>query len=155
MTRQDAHEPLTLGERVADGAAATIGSWRFVIGQSVLTLAWIVANTLHGWSHWDAYPYVLLNLCYSFQAGFTGPILLLASNRQAAKDRAMAQRDDEELGELAKLQSEQMQLLADGREHDAWMREHITAMERRMAMLAPRPRGDNPHIDHALPEAAR
>jgi uncharacterized membrane protein len=54
----------------------------------------------------------LLNLMFSVQAAYTGPILLLASNRQAARDRAMAQRDDEELGVIYGLQHEQMQILS-------------------------------------------
>ena len=49
---------------------------------------------------------------FSVQAAYTGPILLLASNRQSTKDRAMAQRDDEELGVIYKLQHEQMQILS-------------------------------------------
>lgn len=105
MNRAAIHDPraphLTMGDRVADRTASAIGSWRFVIAQTVLTVAWIVLN-LAGWLawKWDPYPFILLNLCYSFQAGFTGPILLLASNRQAAKDRALAAKDDEELAEL-------------------------------------------------------
>jgi uncharacterized membrane protein len=65
-----------------------------------------------GLAHFDLYPFVLLNLMFSVQAAYTGPILLLASNRQSAKDRAMAWRDDEELGVIYKLQHEQMDILA-------------------------------------------
>lgn len=111
MNRQESHAAATLGERVADAIAAFVGSWRFILGQVAFTLAWLLLNTLHGWQHWDQYPYVLLNLVYSFQAGFTGPILLLAGNRQAQRDRAMAARDDEEIGLLLTLQREQMELL--------------------------------------------
>ena len=64
-----------------------------------------------GVGHFDPFPYVLLNLMFSVQAAYTGPILLLASNRQATKDRAMAWRDDEELGVIFKLQHEQMEIL--------------------------------------------
>jgi uncharacterized membrane protein len=55
---------------------------------------------------------VLLNLMFSVQAAYTGPILLLAGNRQATKDRAIAQRDDEELGVIYRLQQEQMEILS-------------------------------------------
>ena len=102
-TRVAAHEALTFGERVADGCAAAIGSWRFIILQTGCILLWLLANTGHalGWLPvWDQPPFILLNLMLSFQAAFTGPVLLLAANRQAKKDREMAARDDEEIAEL-------------------------------------------------------
>ncbi|MEU8920284.1 DUF1003 domain-containing protein [Kitasatospora sp. NPDC048545] len=92
---QARHDDRTLGDRVADGLAGGMGSWRFIIAQAAFTAAWIAANTLHGWSRWDEYPFVLLNLVYSFQAGFTGPILLLSQNRQAEHDRLRAEHDYE------------------------------------------------------------
>ena len=75
-------EQRTPGERVADSFAAHIGSWRFIIIQSVLLLCWMTLNAI-GWiKHWDPYPFVLLNLGLSFQAAYTGPILLMSQNRQ-------------------------------------------------------------------------
>lgn len=87
------HDQRSLGDRIADGASTKIGSWGFIIGQAVFTAAWLISNSLHGWSHWDSYPFVLLNLVYSFQAGFTGPVLLLANNRQSEHDRVRAEHD--------------------------------------------------------------
>jgi uncharacterized membrane protein len=111
-TRVQMSEPLTLGERVADSAAGIVGSWRFIIIQSILVAIWVGFNVWElGFGHFDPFPFVLLNLMFSVQAAYTGPILLLASNRQAATDRAMASRDDEELGVIFKLQHEQMQIL--------------------------------------------
>ena len=111
-TRVELHEPITMGERIADGAAAAIGSWRFIIIQTVLVIIWVVLNLVAWDNQWDPYPFILLNLMFSVQAAYTGPILLLASNRQATKDRAMAERDDEELGVIYKLQQEQMEILS-------------------------------------------
>jgi uncharacterized membrane protein len=111
-TRAELHEPVTFGERIADNAAAGIGSWRFIIIQTVAVCIWVMLNLIGVAFQWDPYPFILLNLMFSVQAAYTGPILLLASNRQAAKDRAMAQRDDEELGVIYKLQHEQMQVLS-------------------------------------------
>jgi len=106
------NEPVTVGERIADAAAGVVGSWRFIIIQSILVALWIAFNVWElGVGHFDPFPYVLLNLMFSVQAAYTGPILLLASNRQATKDRAMAWRDDEELGVIFKLQHEQMEIL--------------------------------------------
>ena len=87
------HDERGVGDRIADAISAGMGSWRFIIGQALFTGLWIIANTLHGWSRWDEYPFVLLNLVYSFQAGFTGPILLLSSNRQTEHDRVKAEHD--------------------------------------------------------------
>ena len=86
------HDEATLGERIADRAASGIGSWRFLIIQTVLVLFWVVANIVltlveRANNHWDPYPFVLLNLLFSVQAAYTGPVLLLAGNRQAQKDR--------------------------------------------------------------------
>ncbi|MBV9121390.1 MAG: DUF1003 domain-containing protein [Chloroflexi bacterium] len=112
LTRVEMHEPRTIGERIADSAAAGIGSWRFIIIQTVLVIIWVVVNIAGLALQWDPYPFILLNLMFSVQAAYTGPILLLASNRQSAKDRAMAERDDEELGVILRLQQEQMEVLA-------------------------------------------
>ena len=110
-TRVEMHEPRTLGERIADSAAEGIGSWKFIIIQTVLVCIWVALNLAGVAFQWDPFPFILLNLMFSVQAAYTGPILLLASNRQAAKDRAMAQRDDAELGVILKLQEEQMAIL--------------------------------------------
>ena len=81
------HEEATLGERVADAAAAGIGSWRFLIIQTIAVIAWLTLNIVGLVNHWDPFPFILLNLLFSVQAAYTGPVLLLAGNRQAQKDR--------------------------------------------------------------------
>ncbi len=86
------HEEATLGERIADKAAAGIGSWTFLIVQTFLVLCWVIGNIVltiiaKESNHWDPYPFILLNLLFSVQAAYTGPVLLLAGNRQAQKDR--------------------------------------------------------------------
>lgn len=72
----------TLGARVADVATAWVGSWTFLIVQSVLLGIWVVLNLLGVWNPWDPYPFVLLNLVLSFQAAFATPIILMSQNRQ-------------------------------------------------------------------------
>jgi uncharacterized membrane protein len=82
------HDEATLGERVADHAAAGIGSWWFLIIQSFLITIWVFVNSVEFFTHkWDLYPFILLNLMFTIQAAFTGPVLLLSGNRQAQKDR--------------------------------------------------------------------
>lgn len=81
------HDEATLGERVADRVAAGIGSWAFLIIQSVLIVVYVILNVIGLINHWDPYPFILLNLCFTVQAAYTGPVLLLSGNRQAQKDR--------------------------------------------------------------------
>lgn len=87
--------PLTRGQRVADGVAATIGSWRFIILQSTAIAIWIAGNVLNGTSAWDPYPFILLNLLLSFQAAYTAPAIMMSQNRQSELDRRHAQNDYE------------------------------------------------------------
>ena len=82
------HEDRTLGERVADHAAAAIGSWTFLIVQSILLAVWVVVSVVGLFIvHWDPYPFILLNLMLSVQAAYAAPVLMLASVRQSKKDR--------------------------------------------------------------------
>ena len=81
------HDEATLGERVADRISSGIGSWAFLIGQGVIIVIWVTLNVIGLINHWDPYPFILLNLVFSIQAAYTGPVLLLAGNRQAQKDR--------------------------------------------------------------------
>jgi len=86
-------DQLTLGQRIADGVANTMGSWRFIISQAVIMLAWIILNII-GWSlKWDPYPFILLNLAMSAQAAFATPLIMMSQNRQSEKDRLTAQND--------------------------------------------------------------
>jgi len=81
------YDQATFGERLADRIAAGIGSWRFLIVQSILVSAWVIANIWLLRRPFDPYPLILLNLLFSVQAAYTGPVLLLAGNRQSQKDR--------------------------------------------------------------------
>ena len=94
----------TFGDRLADSMASKIGSWPFVFIQTVLLIAWLFYNGVTGFllaaiakattgQPFDAAPFILLNLMLSFQAAYTGPILLISANRQAALDRARAEHD--------------------------------------------------------------
>jgi uncharacterized membrane protein len=73
----------TFGERAADSFAATVGSWTFLIAQTIVLGAWIALNVV-AWSlRWDPYPFILLNLVLSFQAAYAAPIIMMSQNRQA------------------------------------------------------------------------
>src|SRR4051794_19646168 len=83
----------TLGERLADALTSAVGSWRFIITQTLLLGAWIAVNAWAWLSAWDPYPFILLNLVLSFQAAYTAPIIMMSQNRQAAVDRLNAETD--------------------------------------------------------------
>lgn len=85
----------TRGQRLADGVAATIGSWRFIIFQSTAIVIWITGNVLTGPHAWDPYPFILLNLLLSFQAAYTAPAIMMSQNRQSEMDRRHAESDYE------------------------------------------------------------
>lgn len=90
----------TFGERLADGVAARVGSWPFIAAQSLLLGLWIAANgfLIRDWlggKPFDPYPFILLNLVLSFQAAYTGPVVMMSQNRQAARDRDEAEHDYE------------------------------------------------------------
>ena len=84
---------LTLGQRIADQVAATMGSWKFIIIQSVLLAVWIVLNVTAFIQKWDPYPFILLNLALSFQAAYAAPFIMMAQNRQQDIDRKEAECD--------------------------------------------------------------
>jgi uncharacterized membrane protein len=86
-------ETLTPGQRVADRLAIVMGSWTFMVVQSIILAAWIALNVLAWMRHWDPYPFILLNLALSFQAAYAAPIIMMSQNRLAAKDRLMAEQD--------------------------------------------------------------
>jgi uncharacterized membrane protein len=87
-------ESLTPGQRIADKVAATMGSWPFIIVQSILLACWIALNVTELiWRTWDPYPFILLNLMLSFQAAYAAPFIMMSQNRQAAKDRLQADLD--------------------------------------------------------------
>ncbi len=97
MARLNWHEKhrehFTIGQRVADLTARTLGSWPFIIVQTTFVVAWIALNITVWVLHWDPYPFILLNLMFSVQAAYAGPILMMSQNRQAERDRFQAQAD--------------------------------------------------------------
>ncbi len=84
---------LTVGQKIADTVAATMGSWRFIIIQSAILLFWIVLNVTAIVQKWDPYPFILLNLALSFQAAYAAPFIMMSQNRQQDIDRKAAEND--------------------------------------------------------------
>ena len=93
LETEAAKESLTIGQRVADAVATTMGSWRFIIIQSAILAVWITVNVISLVQQWDPYPFILLNLALSFQAAYAAPIIMMSQNRQEARDRSRAELD--------------------------------------------------------------
>ncbi len=90
---QASRPQLTIGQRIADAVAATMGSWKFIIIQSVLLTFWIALNVTAYVQQWDPYPFILLNLALSFQAAYAAPFIMMSQNRQQDIDRKSAEDD--------------------------------------------------------------
>ncbi|MGA9638379.1 DUF1003 domain-containing protein [Flavobacterium sp.] len=98
-------ESLNYGGRIADVVAKGMGSWRFIIIQTIFVVVWMGLNLVAFFKHWDAYPFILLNLVFSTQAAYAAPIIMMAQNRQSERDRLQAQ-DDYNTNKEAKLEIE-------------------------------------------------
>ena len=82
------------GQRLADSVANRMGSWKFIIWQTLIVAAWMMLNVILIVTHrWDPYPFILLNLVFSTQAAYAAPIIMMAQNRQNDRDRAQADAD--------------------------------------------------------------
>lgn len=80
------------GDRAADAVARIMGSWRFIEYMGVVIFLWIVLNVVWVFhAQWDPYPFILLNLAFSFQATFSTPIILMSQNRAADRDKVQAE----------------------------------------------------------------
>ncbi|HUM53029.1 MAG TPA: DUF1003 domain-containing protein [Chitinophagales bacterium] len=101
-------EVSSFGQRLADSVATGMGSWRFIVIQTVIVAVWMILNVVGFVQKWDPYPFILLNLLFSTQAAYAAPIIMMAQNRQSDRDRAQA-RADYETNIDAKLEIEALQ----------------------------------------------
>ena len=90
---QEHKDNLSFGSRIADSVATGMGSWRFIIIQTVIVAIWMALNFVAFVYHWDPYPFILLNLLFSTQAAYAAPIIMMAQNRQNERDRMHAEAD--------------------------------------------------------------
>jgi uncharacterized membrane protein len=88
-------ERLTFGDRMADAVARRMGSWNFIVLQTIFVIAWMSLNLVGLLQHWDPYPFILLNLLFSTQAAYAAPIIMMAQNRDVERDRMHAEQDYE------------------------------------------------------------
>jgi uncharacterized membrane protein len=127
---QQLYDQAPLGARIADRVTTFLGSWKFLIIQSIVVVVWIAGNIVLLF-HFDPFPFILLNLAFSTQAAYAAPLILLAGNRQSVRDRltlehAATQSDVEE--------KQNEQLIRDDKE----ILEHVVALEKRILELEER-----------------
>jgi uncharacterized membrane protein len=120
-------EEAPLGARIADRVTGFLGSWRFIAIQTAIVVVWIVGN-VYLLFHFDPYPFILLNLAFSTQAAYAAPLILLAGNRAAIRDRLTLEHAAAE----ADLEDQQNQDLLRG---NAEILEHVEALEERILKL--------------------
>jgi len=130
---QEFEQQLTFGERLADRFAAVMGSWRFIIAQSVLLTLWVILNVNAYIQHWDPYPFILLNLALSFQAAYAAPIIMMSQNRQADKDRLQS-KNDYEVNLKAEMEIMQLHDKFNEMRDSLWM-EFVHMQEQQLDML--------------------
>lgn len=102
-------EKLTFGQKVADIVARGMGSWAFIIVQTFFVFVWAGFNLVAWISHWDPYPFILLNLLFSVQAAYSAPVIMMSQNRQNDRDRVQA-LEDFKTNLSSKKEIEQLQL---------------------------------------------
>ena len=81
--------------RGAESVARFLGTGRYLAVQTVFVFAWLLINAFAWTFQWDKYPFILLNLMFSTQAAYAAPLILLAQNRQADRDKEEVERDRE------------------------------------------------------------
>jgi uncharacterized membrane protein len=99
--------------RKAEAFARWFGTPAFLIGQSVVVLAWIALNVAAAGLRWDPYPFILLNLAFSLQAAYAAPLILLAQTRQADRDKALSGADALHREALAQASVERQEIATD------------------------------------------
>lgn len=116
-----------LGARIADMVTGFLGSWRFIVIQTVIVVIWIAGN-LFLLFHFDPAPFILLNLGFSTQAAYAAPLILLAGNRQALRDRLTLEHTAQE----ADIEDKQNLELLEGNRK---ILEQIESLEQRILSL--------------------
>jgi len=96
--------------KAAETAARFFGTPGYIIGQTLVVIAWIATNAIGVALHWDPYPFILLNLAFSLQAAYAAPLILLAQTRQAERDKLHVEADAMHREEIARSQAKLLEV---------------------------------------------
>ena len=121
----------------AEAFARFFGTPVFLIGQTVVVALWIIANVA-GFTHFDIYPFILLNMAFSLQAAYAAPLILLAQTRQADRDKAHAEADALHREDIARKTDERQALVAHQTQLLVEMVDQNTALTETVKNLAER-----------------
>lgn len=99
--------------RNAERIARFFGTPRYIIGQTLVVIGWVIVNSIAVAAHWDPYPFILLNLAFSTQAAYAAPLILLAQTRQADRDKHVAETMERHHEEVAEGAARRERALAD------------------------------------------
>lgn len=100
----------------AEAFARFFGTPTFLVTQTVIVAAWITLNIV-GWTRFDTYPFILLNLAFSLQSAYAAPLILLAQTRQADRDKAHADADAQHREDLANASAQRQKFAAEQTAH--------------------------------------
>jgi uncharacterized membrane protein len=120
-------EGAPLSARIADRVTGFMGSWWFIGLQTVIVAIWVIGNTLLIFN-FDLYPFIFLNLAFSTQAAYAAPLILLASNRAAIRDRMTLEHAADE----ADIEEKQNERLLSG---NTEILKRVEALEQRILQL--------------------
>ena len=125
----------------AEAFARFFGTPVFLVVQTLVVIVWIVLN-IAGLTHFDVYPFILLNLAFSLQSAYAAPLILLAQTRQSDRDKAHAEADAKHREDLAiaaaqrqELAAKQMHTLTDLMEQNTKLTELTTQLSQRIEAL--------------------
>ncbi len=125
----------------AEAFARFFGTPLFLVAQTVVVSVWILANVL-GFTKFDVYPFILLNLAFSLQAAYAAPLILLAQTRQADRDKAHAMADAQHREALHQaseerrnLQAQQTELLLEMMRQNTQLTETIQGLTQQIETL--------------------
>jgi uncharacterized membrane protein len=121
----------TFGKK-AEAFARFFGTPKFLIGQTVLVIAWIAVNSAAAALRWDPYPFILLNLAFSTQAAYAAPLILLAQTRQADRDKAHAEADALHREALAKANRELLESNTELTEQTRRLAQHVDELTKQI-----------------------
>ena len=119
------------GARVADSVTTFLGSWKFIALQTVIVVIWIVGN-VYLIFNFDPYPFILLNLAFSTQAAYAAPLILLAGNRAARRDRLTLEHAAEKTDVEERQNDELLTGTREILDHIDVLEHHILDLERRI-----------------------
>jgi uncharacterized membrane protein len=128
----------TFGQKAADTFTAGFGTWTYILIQTGAIVVWMIAFGAFALGDIDPYPFILLNLAFSAQAAFAAPLILMASNRSAQRDRLVLEHEATETETILQIQDTQVELLKAIKTETALLHEVLAALGREPA---PQPGG--------------